>query len=130
MPGQENDRKGEVSLVQRALEIEPTLPGQSHIEHQAGGSIRSLREQELLRRFEHNDPQPDRLEQIAQRAADGGVVVDYKHHRRQVTHGHLRMSGNGKDPAPFSTPGAILRGVGHASMAEESPFLAQWNTKV
>src|SRR5262249_12160563 len=114
--------EGEVSLVQLALEIEPTLPGQSHIEHQAGGSIRSLREQELLCRFKHNDPHPDRLEEIAQRAADGGIVVDYKYHRSQVTHRRRRMSGNGKDPAPFSTPGAIHRGVGHASMAEESPF--------
>jgi hypothetical protein len=34
------------------------------------------------------------------------------------------MSGNGKDPAPFATPGTIHQGVGHASMA------VQRNTKV
>jgi hypothetical protein len=36
------------------------------------------------------------------------------------THGHLGMSDNGKDPAPSATPGAIHRGVGYASMAEEN----------
>jgi hypothetical protein len=41
------------------------------------------------------------------------------------------MSGNGKDPTPFATPGTVYQGVGHASMAEEIPLLCvQWNTKV
>src|SRR5262249_31442760 len=40
-------------------------------------------------------------------------------------HGHLGMSGKGKDPAPFSAPGAVHRGVGHASMAEESPLVGR-----
>jgi hypothetical protein len=35
------------------------------------------------------------------------------------------MSGKGKDPAPFLTPGAVHRGVGHASMAEEIPIVGR-----
>src|SRR5690348_12545130 len=37
--------------------------------------------------------------------------------------GWATTSGNGKDPASFATPGAIHQGVGHASMANEMPFV-------
>jgi hypothetical protein len=60
--------------------------------------------------------QSDNLEAIRRAAAD----QDCRGH----VHGHLGMSGNGKDPAPFATPGTIHQGVGHASMA------VQRNTKV
>jgi FkbM family methyltransferase len=36
---------------------------------------------------------------------------------KKIRAGHLRMSANGKDPAPFATPGEIHQGVGDASMA-------------
>jgi hypothetical protein len=61
--------------------------------------------------------QPDNLEAIRRTAADQDC-------RRHV-HGHLGMSGNRKDPAPFATPGAIHQGVGHASMAEEISFVGR-----
>ena len=54
-----------MSLVQVALEIEAALPGQSHVEHEATGNIRPLCSHEFPGRFEHADPQPDRLEKVS-----------------------------------------------------------------
>jgi hypothetical protein len=62
------------------------------------------------------DKQPNNLEAIRRTAAD----QDRSKHVR----GQLDMSGNGRDPAPFATPGTNHQGVSHASMT------AQWNTKV
>ena len=75
-----------MSLVQVALEIEAALPGQSHVEHEATRNIWPLCSQKFPGRFEHADPQPDRLEKVAQSVADRSIIVDYEHHGGQVGH--------------------------------------------
>ena len=57
--------------------------------------------------------------------SDNGAFSTFSSIRLGKTHGHLGMSGKEKDPAPFLAPGAVHRGVGHASMAEEIPLLGR-----
>src|SRR2546425_5708006 len=76
MTRDEDDRDRGSRLGEFALEIEATQPGQAHIEDEAPGPIRTLAPQELLRRPERLDPEPDRRDQAPGRFANRPIVVD------------------------------------------------------
>ena len=76
VPGDEDDRDVDVCRRELSLKIETALPGQSDIEHQAGGSVRASLVQEFGDRGEGLGLQTDGTDQGAERLADLGVVID------------------------------------------------------
>src|SRR5208337_334480 len=74
--GDEHDWQVHVRARQRSLKLEPALPGQSDIEYEAAWHVRPCAFQKLLRRLEHARFEPNRLQQICERTANRGVIVD------------------------------------------------------
>ena len=81
MAGHENDRDVNVRLGELGLKIEPALSGQPDIEHEAAGSIRKLAAQQVRGRTEHLGPQAYRSQQVGERVAHGGVIVNDENNR-------------------------------------------------
>ena len=86
MAGDEHDRQVRTAAGQPLLQLEPAHARQAHVEDQAAGRVRERAGQELLRRREHRDAQPDGAEQVLERRADRGVVVDDEDHGLDLGH--------------------------------------------
>src|SRR5215469_1292813 len=76
--GEKNDRQTDVGLVELALEVEPTLFRQAHVENEAARHFRLLALQHLACGAEEPGAQPDRFEKIVQGIPDRGIVVDHQ----------------------------------------------------
>jgi hypothetical protein len=59
---------------------------QAHVEHQAAGCIRALAGEEFVRRGEQPDVETRRGDEVAERIAHRGVVVDDEHDGSVLAH--------------------------------------------
>src|SRR5262249_62127352 len=82
MAGHEYDGNVDVRLGELGLEIEPTHPRQSDIEHEAACHIGKLASQKVRGRAERLGPEADRSKQASERLAHGFIVVDDEYGRR------------------------------------------------
>jgi len=73
LPADEDNRQAQVSPGQLLLKIEPASSGQSHIEHKAGGCVRTAARNSST---EANNLQPDGSEQAADPLPDCGIIID------------------------------------------------------
>ena len=76
MAGDEDDRKLHVGAHESFLEVETALLGKSDVEDEAARRVRPSTLQKFPRRGEEPHLQADRLQQILDRIANQGVVVD------------------------------------------------------
>src|SRR5450830_738971 len=72
---------------QLLLQFQAAHQGHAHVEQQATRCMAIIALQEVARRFERRHLPAGRIEQIGQRAAHGGVVVDDKDDRIAFIHG-------------------------------------------
>src|SRR5215471_5949652 len=71
-----NDRHVDLRRRELPLEIETALPGQSHVQHEASGTVRAPGLQKFRQRRERPDVQTNRSQQAAQRLSNIRIVVD------------------------------------------------------
>ena len=76
MAGDEDDRKLHVGAQESFLEVETALLGKSDVEDEAARRIGTPTLQKFPRRGEEAHFQADRLQQILDRVANQGVVVN------------------------------------------------------
>src|SRR5262249_5407289 len=95
MPRNEDDGQRHVRRSQLLLEVEAALARQSNIHHQAAGTRRPWPVEELLRGIEQLDLQADGTQEVVQRSAYGGMIVDDKDDGRGFAHwSFLRAGGS------------------------------------
>src|SRR5258708_37570212 len=85
--GHEYDRNMDIRLGELGLEIEPAYSRQSDVEHEAARHVGKVASQEIRRRAERLDLEPDRAKQASERLAHRFIVVDDEYDRL------LRISG-------------------------------------
>jgi hypothetical protein len=76
VPGDEDNRQMNVRGRKLSLEIKPTSPGQSYVEHEAGRSVRAPGLQKFRHRRQRFHLQTDRSQQAAKRLSDRRIVID------------------------------------------------------
>jgi hypothetical protein len=86
---EKDDWNVHASLGQLLLEVEATDPGKPDVENQATGKIRTLGQQEFLRRPEQANSQPYRLDQALDRPANRWIAIYYENNRRWSLHDSL-----------------------------------------
>lgn len=84
--GDEDDGEIDFRFRKFALEVEPAHSRQPDIEHEAARDIGSLALQELLRRPEHADLQPNGTNKTLQSIANRLFVIDYENDGLCLSH--------------------------------------------
>ncbi|MNT74342.1 hypothetical protein D3C72_2131530 [compost metagenome] len=71
----------DAQLGQAGLQVQPARAAQPDIEYQAAWRVRQRECQQFRGRAKQGHVHADRAEEVAQCAAQRGIVVDYQHHR-------------------------------------------------
>src|SRR5580704_289209 len=97
MPSDKDDWKLPAARDELALKIKPTLPGQSDIEHQAGGAVRRIRLEKVGNRRKQPRLEIERSQQTPKRGAKLRIVVNDQDGRFRVRHPSYSRSRNRRD---------------------------------